>query len=208
MNFQEFIGLFIQKNHSDFSKNQYTMSQKKAITISQSIHIATSIEKLWEITALNFGKVDRWISGVNHSTSSGEGVNGAVCDERTCVPSYKGFKETSEKIIAYDEENYAFTYKIAQGLPGFVKFAQNTWTHQEQGNGTLITMQVSMQVTGLMGFLMKGLMRKNMSKILLEALEELKVYAETGQVHPRKQAAMDKYHKKQAKSLTLSSVNS
>ncbi|OJJ20193.1 hypothetical protein BKI52_17115 [marine bacterium AO1-C] len=183
------------------------MSQQKAITINRSIQVNVSREQLWEITAHNFDKVDRWISGVNHSTGSGQSTEGAICDERTCVPSYKGFKETSEKIIAYDEENYAFTYQVARGLPGFVKYAKNTWTHEARGNATIITMQVSMQVQGLMGFLMKGLMRKNMDKILQEALEELKVYAETGQVHPRKKAAIEKYQKKQSKAVVLSPVS-
>ncbi|HAS47198.1 MAG TPA: hypothetical protein DCS93_42340 [Microscillaceae bacterium] len=183
------------------------MSQKKAITINRSIQINVPREQLWEITAHYFDKVDRWISGVNHSTGSGQGIEGAVCHERTCLPSYKGFKETSEKIIAYDDENYVFTYQVARGLPGFVKYAKNTWTHEAKGNATLITMQVSMQVQGVMGFLMKGLMRKNMSKILQEALEELKVYAETGQVHSRKKAAMKKYQKKQSKSVALSPVS-
>ena len=67
-----------------------------------------------------------------------------------------------------------------------VKYATNTWSHEDEGNGTRITMQVNMELKGLMGTIMKGTMRKKMGKILMENLEELKIYAETGEIHERK----------------------
>ena len=54
-------------------------------------------------------------------------------------------------------------------------------------------MQATMGVQGLMGWFMKGLMRRNMGKLLSEALEELKHFVETGTPHPRKQAAMQAF---------------
>jgi hypothetical protein len=68
-----------------------------------------------------------------------------------------------------------------------VVMATNTWTHVKDGDGAKITMEVNMQLKGLMGMIMKGPLKKNMSKILKQNLEELKVYAETGKVHERKQ---------------------
>jgi len=56
-----------------------------------------------------------------------------------------------------------------------------------------------MVLQGLMAGLMKGLMQKRMGKILLENLEELKQYAETGKAHPRKLAANEKYQRQQAR---------
>lgn len=167
--------------------------------ISRSIYIDLPRKELWKITALDFGNIAKWSAGVVESNASGEGKNGAVCNERVCQPSYKGFKATTERFIDYDDKNYHFTYQIAQGLPGFVTYATNHWTHQPQGNGTLLTMKASMQVKGFMGIIMKGLMRKNMGKILFQNLEELKIYAETGQQHARKQAVQAKYQKTLAK---------
>lgn len=165
------------------------MALEKTIHIEKSAIIAVPIERLWDITANDFQNVDAWISGVNNSEGSGNGLNA----ERSCLPSYKGFSQTTERIVAYDPEQYRFTYKIIKGLPGFVESAQNEWIHQETSNGTEITMEVTMKVSGLMGYLMGGIMKKKMGKILDDALEELKTYAETGQVHPRKKTASEKY---------------
>lgn len=165
------------------------MALEKTIQIEKSANIAVPIEKLWDITANEFHNVDAWISGVNNSEGSGNGLHA----ERSCLPSYKGFSKTTEKIIAFNPELHQFTYKIVKGLPGFVKSAQNEWIHQSTSEGTKITMVVTMKVGGLMGLIMGGIMKKKMASILEDALEELKTYAETGQVHPRKKVASDKY---------------
>jgi len=157
------------------------------IKIEESIFINTSIGKLWEITALQFDKIGVWSAGVVDSEGHGVGKNGAVCHERQCVPSYKGFKETTERIIEYKPEDYTFTYQIAAGLPKMVVYATNTWNHFEEGNGTRLTMKINMELKGLMARIMKGPMKGQMKKILRENLEELKVFAETGEVHQRKQ---------------------
>lgn len=165
------------------------MALEKTIQIEKSAVIAVPIEKLWDITAKEFHNVDAWISGVNNSEGFGSGIGA----ERSCLPSYKGFSQTTEKIVAYNPEQYNFTYKIVKGLPGFVKSAQNEWIHQSTADGTKITMKVTMKVAGIMGMLMGGIMKKKMASILDDALEELKTYAETGQVHPRKKTATEKY---------------
>ena len=167
--------------------------KKNVVTTEQSIYINVPIEKLWSITALDFANIGKWSAGVNASEGKGSGVNGSVCTERFCQPSYKGIKATTERFIEYRPEAYAFTYQVARGLPKMVTYAQNAWKHQVEGSGTKLTMNVSMELRGFIGWLMKGFMRKNMSKILLENLEELKCYAETGKLHPRKLASVEKY---------------
>ncbi len=156
------------------------------VNIKESIHIGIPIGELWNITALQFDKIGSWSAGVTESTGHGLRINGAVCSERQCQPSYKGFSKTTEKIIDYDPETYEFTYQIVSGLPGMVTKATNTWSHLEEDEGTRIVMQVNMQLKGLLGRIMKGPMQKKMRQILRENLEELKVYAETGGVHARK----------------------
>lgn len=156
------------------------------VSIKESIIIEIPREKLWEITALQFDKIGLWSAGMTDSKGYGTSELGAVCNERQCEPSYKGFKKTTERVTDYQPENHQFTYEIIAGLPGMVKKATNTWTHADQEDGTLLTMHVNMQLQGIMGWLMKGPMQGKMRKILRENLEELKVYAETGQVHERK----------------------
>ncbi|MEO0527739.1 MAG: SRPBCC family protein [Bacteroidota bacterium] len=156
------------------------------VTVEESIIINVPKESLWKVTALEFDKIGVWSAGVTNSDGYGTSEIGAVCRERHCTPSYKGFKQTTERIVDYRPENYSFTYQIVSGLPGMVKKATNTWLHVGIGDKTRISMQVSMQLQGFMGWVMKGPMQGKMKKILRENLEELKVYAETGKVHKRK----------------------
>ena len=163
------------------------MMAQTTVNLKESILIETSVEELWNITALQFDKIGLWSAGVTDSEGHGTGFNGSVCTERQCTPAYKGFKQTTERIIDYQPDNKQFTYQITEGLPKMVANATNTWTHIKEGSGTKITMEINMKLKGLMGRIMKGPLKKRMSKILKQNLEELKVYAETGEVHERKQ---------------------
>ncbi len=173
--------------------NQTIMGQskKKLMEVQQSIYIDIPQEELWKITADDFIQVDKWISGVNLAEGAGQGIGAA----RTCTPSYRGFSKTTEKIIDFQPIS-SFTYEIIEGMPKMIAFATNTWKHEPQNEGTLMTMQVKMQVKGFMGTLMKGFMKKRMKSVLQDALEELKLYAETGELHKRKTAAMRKFESK------------
>ncbi|NRB53191.1 MAG: SRPBCC family protein [Saprospiraceae bacterium] len=173
--------------------NQTIMGQakKKPMEVQKSIYIDLPPAELWKITADDFVQVDKWISGVNLAEGTGQGVGAA----RTCTPSYKGFSETTERIIDFQPTS-SFTYQIVEGMPKMIAFATNTWKHEPQGEGTLMSMQVKMQVKGFMGTLMKGFMKKRMKGVLQDALEELKLYAETGDLHERKMEAMRKFHAK------------
>lgn len=171
---------------------------KKSITTEQTIYIDLPIEQLWEITALDFANIGKWSAGVNSSEGQGTGVNGSEVTARVCQPSYKGFSTTTEEFIKYNPNDYSFTYQI-DGLPKMVAYAENVWTHTKKGDGTELTMSVNMELQGFMGWLMKGALKKNMAKILNENMEELKIYAETGKLHPRKIAANEKYQKQLAK---------
>ncbi|MEM8908302.1 MAG: SRPBCC family protein [Bacteroidota bacterium] len=159
---------------------------QSTVNVEESIFIDLPRAQLWEITALQFDKIGIWSSGVTDSEGHGVGENGAVCQERQCTPSYKGFKKTTERIIDYQPDQFHFTYKIAAGLPKMVVHATNQWLHLPEGKGTRMTMKINMELKGLMGWIMKGPLSNQMKKILKENLEELKVYAETGQVHERK----------------------
>ncbi len=162
------------------------------IKIQESILIDVSKEKLWEVTALQFDRIGDWSSGVLKSKGHGTSDIGAVCLERNCEPSYEGFKTTTERIVDYQPEDHQFTYEIVAGLPGMVTNAENTWTHVGIGEKTLLTMDVHMELKGLIGWLMKIPMEKQMRKILRENLEELKTYAESGQIHDRKKKLIKK----------------
>lgn len=158
-----------------------------SVQVEESIYINTPREQLWEITALQFDQIGLWSAGVKVSEGQGKGINGAVCKERLCTPSYKGFAKTTERIIEYKPNKFEFTYSIVSGLPSMVTKATNRWTHTSQSDGTRIKMEVNMSLKGFVGKIMKGPMQKKMKKILRQNLEELKTFAETGSLHERKQ---------------------
>ncbi|MEM6699234.1 MAG: SRPBCC family protein [Bacteroidota bacterium] len=174
-----------------FNQTAMAQSNKKVVEVKKSIYIDAAKEVLWKITAEDFTEVDKWISGVNLAESTGE-VKTGMGAARSCTPSYKGFSKTTEKIVDFQPTDF-FTYQIVEGMPKMVAHATNTWTHVAKGEGTELTMHVKMEVQGLMGAIMKGPMKKRMNVVIQDALEELKVYAETGNLHERKVSAMRKF---------------
>ena len=170
------------------------------LNLKQTIYIDVPRDELWQITGVDFAGLDKWIAGVNKSTGEGEGLNGSRYGARVCDPSYEWVKGTvTEKLIEYDPANYRLKYEgVDNGsMPG-MKGGSNEWTHEVSGNGTIMGMNGTMQLEGLMGFIMKHTMQGMMKSTLNESLEELKYYAETGQQHPRKVEAMRKYREELA----------
>ena len=173
------------------------IKQDRNLVLAQSeIMINASIDKVWQVLAEDFAEIGKWSSDVDYSEGSGEGINGSKCLERACKISAVGFSNTKERILQYDR-NQAIRYSLYDGLPGFVTNAENTWTFREvNSNVTRITGQTEMQVKGIMGFLFRGMMKKNLDRVLAEMAEEVKHYIETGKPHPKKIKAIAKYNRK------------
>ena len=163
----------------------------KLITIKEDITISKNIERVWEICALDFQHIDRWDANVKQSIPSENQHLEANVGGRICY-QYSGAK-TVEKLTEYDEKNNTFTYAITEGLPGFVINAHNRWELARTDiNETKLTMKVSIELKGIFGSLMSGMMKHQMSKILRSAQEELKHFIENGSPHPRKQKKQSK----------------
>lgn len=170
------------------------------IQASSSITIDASVEKIWEVLAVQFGDIGKWASGVDASEGSGEPIDGSTCSERACKISATGFSDTKERITVYDKDSYMLRYTLFHGLPGFVKDAFNTWILEPQDDTvTLVKAHTQMRATGIMGALMGGFMRKSTKKVLIEMCEELKYYVENGSPHPDKLKAIEKYNRKKKK---------
>lgn len=160
-----------------------------------TIHVP--IDKVWQVLAEDFSDIGKWASGVNRSVGIGD--PSTEPKGRMCEISAAGFGDTTEKIITYNATNHVLSYSL-YGLPGFVEEAINTWKLKSSEGVTTVSAQTRMRATGLLGYVMKGIMRKNTKKALTSMCEELKYYLEEGQPHPKKLKKMQKYEKKQAKS--------
>lgn len=172
--------------HQGFS---ITQSSKK-MTIEKEIIVNQSIEKAWKVLGTDFAKADQWASAVKHSEGKGASFNGATCSERTCEIASMG--KTQEKLLQFSNENHSLSYQVA-GMPSMVKSATNSWQLTALGEGqTKLHMRMDIQVGGLMGAMMKPMMKMKMSKMGNELVEEFKFYVEKGQPHPRKVKALKK----------------
>ncbi|MEM7348638.1 MAG: SRPBCC family protein [Chloroflexota bacterium] len=160
--------------------------------LSQDLTINAPVDRVWGIVAHDFDKIGEWASGVAHSTTNAEAVipDGASVGGRVC--SVPGFGDIHETFTAYDEEGKTFTYD-ATGLPFFVRRAENGWTIKAVGaNRTRVSFSADMTLMPVIGTLMGIPMKSQMTKLLKNAVEELKHYAETGEIHPRKKALIEK----------------
>ncbi|MEM7620951.1 MAG: SRPBCC family protein [Pseudomonadota bacterium] len=163
----------------------------KTVIIEKNTVIDMPIDRVWQVSAVEFAHIDRWDGNVKTSDPIASGPTGENIGGRVCKMYNK--RKTVERIVEFDEGRRTFAYEITEGLPGFVILARNTWTHQAiANNSTKLTMRLMMQVRGLLGTLMKAPMKSQMSKVLSKAQEELKHYAETGQPHSRKRKKMKK----------------
>ncbi|MBL4593001.1 MAG: SRPBCC family protein [Flavobacteriales bacterium] len=163
----------------------FAKKDKPATMIKQEIIIDASIDKAWEVLGPQFGNAQIWASSIKHSEAlNEESINGSNCTERGC--SVAGMGEIKEVLLSYSPENHSISYEVKEGLPKMVRYASNNWQLIDLGNGkTKLISQIEMKTGGFMGWMMGGMMKKKMTKMSSEVVEEFKYYIENGSPHPR-----------------------
>ena len=175
-------------------------NKRKEVKMSKPVTINVSADALWEIIGPGFADAGKWSTAVDHSAGHGDGkFDGASCDTRSCDLSAKGFDSVNEKITEYDASNKTLAFDVVEGTPGFVTYFNNRTVVTDLGNGkSKAELQITMHMKPFMGWLMGGMLKKNLNNLLDSALDDLKVYAETGAPSDRKKARMTKLAKKAA----------
>ena len=178
-----------------------TIMAQKGFKIQKEILIDVPASELWEMVGPGFVEVYKWSSNVDHAVGEGEGeFEGAVCSERFCDVNVKGFSKISEKLIKYDENEMNLAYQVQDGMPKFVTKALNDWTViPVDANQSKLVMKAEFSAKGLMGAMMKGMMRKKMDQTLDTVLMDAKVYAETGNISESKRKRIAQLKGKQKK---------
>ena len=177
------------------------MSEKyKEVKLSKSVTVNVSANDLWEIVGPGFAEAGKWSTAVDHSEGTGEGkFEGATCDTRSCDLSAKGFTSVNERITQYDAGNKTLGFDVFEGLPGFVTKLNNRTVITTLGEGkSKAELQITVHMKPFMGALLGGMFKKNLDGLIDTALEDLKVYAETGKPSANKQARMKKLAAKAA----------
>ena len=176
------------------------MSKYKEVKMSKPVTINVSADALWEIIGPGFADAGKWSTAVDHSAGHGDGkFDGASCDTRSCDLSAKGFDSVNEKITEYDAGNKTMAFDVIDGTPGFVTYLNNRTEVTDLENGkSKAELQITMRMKPFMGWLLGGMLKKNLNNLLDSALEDLKVFAETGKPSAQKQARMKKLSAKAA----------
>ncbi len=151
--------------------------------VIRKITINASAERMWKILADDYDKVGEWTSQIEQSTSN---PDLPVGEGRVCTTP--GFGDVKETITQFDETRRMFSYAAdIQKMPFFVRAMGNTWQVEPKGpNQSIVHMHLEGKLLPVFAQLMGPLMKKQMVKTVDILLEELKYYAETDKIHPRK----------------------
>jgi len=154
--------------------------------------IAVSADDLWAIMGPGFTDVGRWTTGVDHAYAVGAPeIAGAPCKARTCEVSIAGYDTVTETLTAYDASARHIAWKITEGVPGFVLLAENRWVIQEVAPGQSVAhMHCTLKLRPIMGLLLGWLMKRQVLRNVHAFSDELKLWAERGEVSGAKRLRM------------------
>lgn len=175
------------------AKNEQQFKEVKINETSEIIHV--SADSLWNIIK-QFDNVGVFFSGIQSSEGYGEPeFEGATCSERTCHVNIKGYSEVYEKLTMFNPQKRELAYEFKGGGPKFLLYAGNHWRIEEIGpNQCKLHMQATMRLKPLAGMLFGWQLQRTIKKELPISLNELKIYAETGEVPEAKKAQLAKNH--------------
>jgi hypothetical protein len=165
------------------------------IEVKREATIGVAVEELWQVVSGGFTDVEAWASLVNWSKPNPQAIemlDGAPAGGRICdVP---GFGRTDERIIRFDVESHTIGYGvIADKIPSFVSNVQNIWNLREAGPETThVSLHLTADVRGIRGAAMGPMMKSRFGKAIDRSIEDLRVYAETGDVSEHKRRRQDK----------------
>jgi len=168
------------------------------IDIKESIEINSSAAKAWEIIGPNFVNIGTWGRGINKSWENEAlktKIEGAPAGGRYC--DVEGFGLADEQIIHYSEQHKEISWNASVSkMPDFVKNLQNQLKVEPISENTCrVTTNITADLTGISGFIMGGIIKNNMIKLVKGFVKDWKTYAETGEVSDTKKRELAKQGK-------------
>lgn len=158
--------------------------------IARSINVSAPSSRLWTILAQDYAEVGRWARAVQSSAPNTAAVvpEGATFGGRVCAASIGAVTET---ITTYDTENCALAYNAkADAMPFFVRGISGRWKLIPAGKSTEVDLIFEADLMFPFNHLIGWAIRRQFTSAIDETLEDLRLYAETGTIHPDKQAAL------------------
>lgn len=153
------------------------------IEIKLNTEIEKSADECWKDFGGGYTDIYKWKSGINSSNAEGEPFEDSPVGSRKIKTPTISF---SEKLVHFSNAERAFTYEVI-GLPFVVKSTSNEWKFTETDGKATLHMHLCMQTATGFGWLLNGLLKKNISKEMGKLHQEFKYFMEKGEPHPRKQ---------------------
>ena len=162
----------------------------RQLNVTSSSTINATADRVWEVLADDFLDIALWARDVNSSGDNHSSVSvpdGAPAGGRFC--DVNGLGQVDERIVHFDSGSHEITWTAnSDKLPGFVSGVQNALTIDKiDDNTSRVTSNLSADLSGFLGTIMAPMMRRNFSKLVAGFLEDLDVYAGTGQISKVKQ---------------------
>ena len=157
--------------------------------LKNHITINASAQKVWRVLAHDFDTIGLWASAIPTSQAIVDlpAPEGAQVGGRVCATAVRGFADVQEHFTYYDEPSMRYGYQAAQGLPWFLKHAENHWLVRSlEPDVALVETQAEIEMSLFPGWFLAPLLKLQMGRVGTRSLEELKYFVEHDQPHPRK----------------------
>ena len=164
------------------------------LDISKKATINVSADRLWSILADDFDKIGEWARGVDSSApnTSAEVPEGAAVGGRVCQAP--GFGAINETFTQFDPEQRTYAFKAtASKIPSFVNNLTNHTAVKEVGpDRAEVHLRITADTDGLRGAMIKPMMTRKFNGAIDNLLEDITIFAESGQVSSQKKKALAK----------------
>jgi hypothetical protein len=162
------------------------------IEISKNAIVNVSADRLWSILANDFDKIGEWASGVDSSGPNTDAVvpEGASVGGRICqVP---GFGAVNEAFTSFNPVERSFSFEAtASEIPSFVRNLTNNTVVKSLGpERSEVQIRTTADIEGVQGAQAEPELTRQFSQGIDGALEDLKIFAESGKISSQKSNAL------------------
>ena len=154
--------------------------------IRQSTEVNASVDSVWAILTNEYDTISKWARAANSSVvdPAANSINGSPVGGRICNAD---IGEVTETITVFEPSVHHLAYTAkAESMPYFVRELKGDWRLSGNDQSTAVNFVFEANLSFPFSILARGLLKKQHGKTISETLEDLKLYAETGNIHPDK----------------------
>ena len=158
--------------------------------IARTLRVEAPVDKVWSILADDYATIGDWARAVEHSAPNPDvaPLPGATVGGRVCTAN---IGDVTETITTFDPRRRLLAYRAqAKAMPFFVRGLNGRWTLDAATGGTRVDLGFEADLMPPFGPLMGWAMKRQFATAIDETLQDLKLWAETGQIHPDKAKAL------------------